>query len=130
MNRDILFKENEFVFSLRAAGVLIHEERILLQKPKNDDYAFIGGHVSAFETSEEALVREFREEIHADIAVDGLMAMGEIFFPWGKRPCHQIGLYYAEVLAWIGADFILIPSYFIVLKRQERRFVHGKSTHS
>ena len=28
----------------------------------------------------------------------------------------EIGLYYAEVLAWIGADFILIPSYFIVLK--------------
>ena len=22
------------------------------------------------------------------------MAIGEIYFPWGKRPCHQICLYY------------------------------------
>ena len=36
----------------------------------------------------------------------------------------EIGLFYAEVLAWIGADFILIPSYFIVLKQRERRFAH------
>ena len=38
----------------------------------------------------------------------------------------EIGLYYAEVLAWIGADFILIPSYFIVLKQRERRFAYEK----
>ena len=23
-----------------------------------------------------------------------LLAIGEIYFPWGKRPCHQICLYY------------------------------------
>ena len=38
----------------------------------------------------------------------------------------EIGLFYAEVLAWIGADFILIPSYFIVLKKKERQFTDGK----
>lgn len=27
------------------------------------------------------------------------------------------GIYYAEVLAWLGADLILIPSYFFVLKK-------------
>ena len=42
----------------------------------------------------------------------------------------EIGLYYAEVLAWIGADFILIPSYFIVLRQRERRFAHDTRTHS
>ena len=30
------------------------------------------------------------------------------------------GLYYAEVSAWLGADIILIPSYFITLKKAER----------
>ena len=94
MNRDILFREDGFVFSLRTAGILIHDGKILLQRPKNDDYAYIGGHVTAFESTEEALVREFREEIHADVAVEKLIAIGEIFFPWGSRMCHQIGMYY------------------------------------
>ena len=36
----------------------------------------------------------FEEELHAKIEVDNLLAIGEIYFPWGKRPCHQICLYY------------------------------------
>lgn len=48
---DILFKNDEFVFSYRVGGILIHNEKILLQRPKNDDYAIIGGHVAVMETS-------------------------------------------------------------------------------
>ena len=44
---DILIKNDDFVFSYRVGGILI----ILLQRPKNDDYAIIGGHVVAMETS-------------------------------------------------------------------------------
>ncbi|RHQ79610.1 ArsC/Spx/MgsR family protein [Waltera sp.] len=91
---DILFKNDDFVFSYRVGGILIHNEKILLQRPKNDDYAIIGGHVAAMETSMETLKREFEEELHAEIEVDNLLAIGEIYFPWGKRPCHQICLYY------------------------------------
>ena len=40
---DILFKNDDFVFSYRVGGILIHNEKILLQRPKNDDYAIIGG---------------------------------------------------------------------------------------
>jgi len=29
----------------------------------------------------------------------------------------QTGIYYAEVLAWLGATLILIPSYFLVMKK-------------
>ena len=91
---DILFKNDDFVFSYRVGGILKHNGKILLQRPKNDDYAIIGGHVAAMETSMETLKREFEEEIHAKIEVDNLLAIGEIYFPWGKRPCHQICLYY------------------------------------
>ena len=45
MNKDILYKDNDFVFSYRVGGILIHNDKILLQKPKNDDYSIIGGHV-------------------------------------------------------------------------------------
>ena len=91
---DILFKNDNFVFSYRVCGILIHNGKILLQRPKNDDYAIIGGHVAVMETNMETLKREFEEELHAKIEVDNLLAIGEIYFPWGKRPCHQIGLYY------------------------------------
>ena len=90
---DILFKTEDFVFSYRIQGVLIREGKALLQR-SGEDYALIGGHVAAMETTRETLVREFKEEIHADIAVDRLLAVGEVFFPWGEKRCHQIGLYY------------------------------------
>ena len=38
----------------------------------------------------------------------------------------ETGLFYAEVLAWIGADFILIPSYLIVIRQRERQFADDK----
>lgn len=91
---DILFKNEDFVFSYRVGGVLIHNDKILLQRPKNDDYAIIGGHVAGMETSADTLKREFAEELHAKIEVDNLFAIGEIYFPWGNKPCHQICLYY------------------------------------
>ena len=92
---DILFKNKDYIFSYRIQGVLIREGKALVQRGSHDDYALIGGHVAAFETTKETLVREFREEIHADIEVDELIGVGEVFFPWGDKPCHQIGLYYA-----------------------------------
>ena len=92
---DILFQNDAFVFSYRAAGICIQNGRVLLQRPRNDDgFAFPGGHVAFEETNEQTLIREFREEIGADIKVGALKWVGEIFFPWGSRPCHQICLYY------------------------------------
>ena len=44
---DILFKNDDFVFSYRVGGILKHNGKILLQRPKNDDYSIIGGHVAA-----------------------------------------------------------------------------------
>ena len=94
VNRDILYKEQSFVFSYRVGGILIHKGKILLQKPLNQDYSIIGGHVARMETTRQTLKREFSEELHTDVEVGDLVAVGEIFFPWGSRPCHQIALYY------------------------------------
>ena len=94
MKRDIIFPTDDFVFSYRVGGLLIHNGKVLLQKPLNDGYAIIGGHVAALETTAETLKREYMEELHAEIEVDRLLAVGELFFPWGDKPCHQICLYY------------------------------------
>ena len=94
MDQDILFKTDGLIFSYRVGGIAIHGGHVLLQRPKNDDFAVIGGHVRGMETGEEALKREFLEELHAEIEVNRLIAAGEIFFPWNGMPCHQICLYY------------------------------------
>lgn len=92
---DILFKTDAYIFSYRVGGILIHNEKMLFQRvPGDDGYAFIGGHVTFGETTAETLVREFKEEIRADINVERLLMVSENFFPWGNRPCHQINLYY------------------------------------
>jgi len=96
---DMIFKTDEFVFSYRVAGILIHKGNVLLQKPKNDDgYSIPGGHIRFGETSIETLIREFYEEIKADIRVERLVLIGENFFPWGNKPCQQISLYYTVSL--------------------------------
>ncbi len=92
---DILFKTPDYTFSYRVAGICVQNGKVLLQKPTNDKgYAFPGGHVAFGETNAETLIREFKEEIGADISVGELKWVAEIFFPWGKKPCHQICLYY------------------------------------
>ncbi|NFI56689.1 NUDIX domain-containing protein [Clostridium botulinum] len=99
MSKDIIFKTDEYVFSYRVAGLLVHDGKILLQRPKDDTaYAIPGGHVVLGETNEETLVREFKEEINVDIKVDTLKWVGEIFFPWGDKHCHQICLFYNVLL--------------------------------
>lgn len=92
---DILFRTEESVFSYRVAGICIHNGKVLLQKPTNDTaFAFPGGHVAFGETNAQTLMREFQEELGAKISVGELKWVGEIFFPWGNKPCHQICLYY------------------------------------
>ena len=92
---DILFRTDEYVFSYRVAGICIQNGKVLLQKPDNDTaFAFPGGHVTFGETNAQTLTREFKEEIGVDISVGDLKWVGEIFFPWGNKPCHQICLYY------------------------------------
>ncbi len=100
MPQDILFKTEDYVFSYRVAGILVKDGRVLLQKPSNDPgYAFPGGHAQLGETNAQTLEREFQEEIGAKIIVGQLAWIGEIFFSWGNRPCHQICLYYQVSLA-------------------------------
>ena len=99
MSKDIIFKTDEYVFSYRVAGLLLYNGKVLLQKPLNDTaYAIPGGHVSLGETNEETLVREFKEEINAEIKVDKLKLVGELFFFFFDKPCHQICLFYNVLL--------------------------------
>ena len=117
---DILFKTSDYVFSYRVAGILIRDGKVLLQKPTNDTgYAFPGGHVEFGETNEDTLIREFKEEIGADIKVKEIKWVAEIFFPWGDKPCHQICLYY--IIELEDETQIPLDGKFIARERIEGR---------
>ncbi len=93
--KDILWKDETGVFSYRVAGICIHNGKVLLQTTTEDPaFTFPGGHVAFGETNAQTLIREFKEELGADIAVQELKWVAEVFFPWGNKPCHQICLYY------------------------------------
>ncbi|MBQ8201771.1 MAG: NUDIX domain-containing protein [Clostridia bacterium] len=101
MSRDILFDHGNARFSYRISAIPVHEGRVLLQCPVGtNEYAFIGGHVAFGETARDTLLREIREELHADAVIGDLIAVGEVYIDWGfcpdgsPRHCHQIGLYF------------------------------------
>lgn len=116
---DILFRTEDYVFSYRVAGICLKNGKVLLQKPTNDTgLAFPGGHVAFGETNADTLIREFKEEIGADISVGDLKWVGEIFFPWGEKPCHQICLYY---IVEINSDNIPSDGMFMAKEHIEGR---------
>lgn len=92
---DILIHDGAHSFSYRVAGILRHQDKVLLQYDAKDrTYAFIGGHVAFLETSDQALVREWNEELGIQIQVQELVWLGEIFFRWNHQHVHQISFYY------------------------------------
>ena len=116
---DIIFKTEEFVFSYRVAGICIQNGKVLLQKPSNDTgFAFPGGHVTLGETNEQTLIREFQEEIGTNVAVGDLKWVGELFFPWGSKQCHQICLYY---LVELQSEHIPLDGMFLGKEQIEGR---------
>jgi 8-oxo-dGTP pyrophosphatase MutT (NUDIX family) len=93
--QDIHIKTTQGIFSYRVAGILIRDGKVLLQRTTTEpDYAVPGGHVNFGEASEQALIREYKEEIGADILPVRLLWIAEIFYPIKEGDCHQICLFY------------------------------------
>ena len=116
---DVIFKTEDYVFSYRVAGICMQNGKVLLQKPSNDiGFAFPGGHVTLGETNEQTLIREFQEEIGIDVAVGDLKWVGELFFPWGSKQCHQICLYY---LVELQSEHIPLDGMFLGKEKIEGR---------
>ena len=93
MIKEWFFTEEKSICHFRVAGVLIRNGKIFLQRVEND-YALPGGHVDYGETSENALVREFKEELNVDISCERLLWVEENFWKWGDKNAHGISFYY------------------------------------
>lgn len=93
--KDIQFAAGGGMFNCRVVGICIKENKIFLSKMAADDYwTFIGGKAMFGESSDEAIIREYREEVGADLQIDRLMAVIENFFELDGKNWHQYIFFY------------------------------------
>lgn len=72
--RPILSTQKKTLRIDMATGVLVHDGRVLIQKRRPDDvwpglWEFPGGKIETGETPEQAVVREYREEVELEIEI-------------------------------------------------------------
>ncbi len=95
MDRDWIFSEDGFTCGLRAAGVLVRDGMILVQRERGgSEYALPGGHVKVGETLEGGLSREMAEELGIKIKCERLLWTEEAFWEWGGRLAHTVAFYF------------------------------------
>lgn len=80
-----------------AIGVVRRDDALLVERYETDKEAFvrpIGGGVEFREASDEAVVREFREELGRVVATDQLLGVVENLFTFQGEDCHEITFVY------------------------------------
>lgn len=64
MEKDWIFRTDEYICDLRTVGVLVRNGKLLVQRDRDgSEYALPGGHVKIGETTEDGLVREYKEAV-------------------------------------------------------------------
>lgn len=88
---DITIDVDDYKLNVRAAGVMIHNGKILVHKNVNSDhYALIGGRVEIGENSADTVKREIKEELGKDIEITGYISTIENFFEMKGSKYHEI----------------------------------------
>lgn len=86
---------NNIRFVHRTAGVAVNNGHALLHRAEWEDFwSLPGGRVEMRETAAEAIIREMREEIDADVRVERLLWVVESFFEYNNQAFHELGLYF------------------------------------
>lgn len=88
---DITLDVEEYKLNIRAAGVIIHNGKILAHRNINSDhYALVGGRVQIGENSAKTMKREMQEELGKNIEITGYIATIENFFEMKGSKYHEI----------------------------------------
>lgn len=89
--KDITIDIDEWRLNCRAAGIVIHNNKVLVHhNTKATYYALVGGRVKLGEPSSETVVREFKEELGKDIEIIGYISTIENFFELNGKKYHEI----------------------------------------
>jgi len=82
-------------FDYRVAGILIHNDKVLLHKRReNGAWAPVGGGCEIMEKSSNAAKREFEEETGIKVNIKKLLWVVEDFFNYDDLKIHQVAMYY------------------------------------
>lgn len=93
--KDIQFSNGKTRFNCRVNGICIKENMIFLSKLKTDNYwTFVGGKVEFGEATDNAILREFKEEVGVDLQIDKFLALIENFFELRGDLWHQYIFFY------------------------------------
>ena len=89
--RDINIKIQDVLLNVRAVGVIIHGNKVLFQKRKQDEFwALPGGKIQVGEKSEDALKRELQEELELkQFKIERCNSVSEYFFTFNDTLIHQ-----------------------------------------
>ena len=112
---DVTFQTDVGRFNYRVAGVLIHENRLLVMTDERSPYYYLpGGRVSMNEESTMAIKREIKEEFDVEVEATQLLWIVENFFveQQSQEQFHEIGMYYLlqlteEDILKRGQEFIM-----------------------
>ena len=92
---DIGMKTPDSDFTLRAAALIINDNRLLVVKHNNYDCFYtIGGRVKVNETSTDAVIREVCEETGYRFSVDRLVFVQERFYNINNVCHHEVVFFY------------------------------------
>lgn len=92
---DIEIKTDEMEFHGRSCGIIKQENKFLIMRVNQTSYFHIpGGHIEIGENSEQAIIREIKEEIGCDVQEANLFAIQENFWQRNNKKCHGIEFYY------------------------------------
>ena len=82
-----------FTFMYRVGGIVIHENRLLVEWNVAGSFCFVpGGRVEYGETAPAALQREAREELGEPVTVARLLAAADNLFALDGRRYQEISL--------------------------------------
>ena len=88
---DITIDVEDYKLNVRVAGVIIHNNKVLVHRNVNSEhYALVGGRVEIGENSIDAIKREIKEEIGKDIEITGYISTIENFFQMDSQKYHEI----------------------------------------
>lgn len=88
---DITLDLEDYKLNIRAAGVIIHNGKILAHRNINSDhYALVGGRVQIGENSAKTVRREIQEELGKNIEITSYIATIENFFEMKGSKYHEI----------------------------------------
>ncbi len=88
---DLTIDVENYKLNIRAAGVIIHNGKVLVHRNINSDhYALIGGRVGIGESSADTVKREIEEELGKEIELTGYIATIENFFEMKGHKYHEI----------------------------------------